>query len=173
MQDFRNLRVWKKAFALAINTRHATERFPRTGYAALKAQMVSAAESILFNIIEGCGANSQKEFARFLSISIKSSMELEGEFQLARGYGVIPKNDWIARRGDASELRRMLCTLRKKVLESDPSASISHPKPSAHDRKPTTPRDLLQEDAEAQPRDLLHEDADGNLEIALEDEAGA
>lgn len=142
MQDFRRLRVWRKAFALAINTRNATERFPRTGYAELKAQMVSAAESILFNIIEGCGATSQKEFARFLGTSIKSSMELEGEFQLAHGYGVLTETDWHSRRGETAEIRRMLCVLRAKVLADELSESSGNRAPMAQDRRPTAPRDL-------------------------------
>ena len=97
MQDFRRLRVWRKAFALAINTRQATQRFPRNGYGELKAQMISAAESIVFNIVEGCGASSQKDFARFLDHSIKSTMELEGEFVIAIAYGILPIADWLAR----------------------------------------------------------------------------
>jgi four helix bundle protein len=59
-----------------------TATFPRTGYRSLREQIVAAAESIPFNIAEGCGASSQKEFARFLEISIKSANELEAELQL-------------------------------------------------------------------------------------------
>src|SRR6476660_3463694 len=97
MRAYRGLRVWRKASALAINTRRATERFPRSGYAELKAQIVSAAESVVINIIEGCGASTQKDFARFLNISIKSAMELEGELELAHGYGILREGDWLAR----------------------------------------------------------------------------
>ena len=77
MQDYRQLRVHANAHNLAVAVRAATRRFPRNGYASLRAQMTSAAESISFNIVEGCGADSQKEFARFLEIGIKSAMELE------------------------------------------------------------------------------------------------
>ena len=119
VQDFRRLRVWRKASGLAINTRRATERFPRSGYAELKAQIVSAAESVVINIVEGCGASSQKDFARFLSISIKSAMELEGELELARGYGIMPEADWLARQTEIIETRQMLHSLRKKVLGAD------------------------------------------------------
>ena len=104
---------------MAINTRRATQRFPRSGYAELKAQIVSAAESVVINIIEGCGASSQKDFARFLDISIKSAMELEGELELARGYGILPEADWLARQAEIIETRQMLHALRKKVLRAD------------------------------------------------------
>jgi four helix bundle protein len=43
--------------------------------------MLRAAESIPFNIVEGCGAHTRKDFARFLDISIKSSLELEAQLQ--------------------------------------------------------------------------------------------
>ena len=43
---------------------------------SLKSQMVNAGESIAFNIVEGCGSRSPKEFARFLDISTKSTLEL-------------------------------------------------------------------------------------------------
>jgi four helix bundle protein len=119
MQNFRQLRVWRKAFALAVNSRRSTQRFPRKGYAELKAQIISSAESVVLNIVEGCGASSQKDFARFLDISIKSSMELEGQFELANAYGILPDAEWLARQSEIVETRKMLHALRKKVLGDD------------------------------------------------------
>src|SRR5687768_13258985 len=89
MQDYRTLRVWRKSHALALATRRAVSRFPRTGYASLRAQMTTSAESIAFNIVEGCGSSSSKELARFLDISIKSTLELEYQLRLATDYGVM------------------------------------------------------------------------------------
>ena len=77
MQDHRELRAWRKAYALTIEVRRATRLFPRTGYGSLQSQMIQAVESVIFNIVEGCGRRSQKDFARFLEISIKSTSELE------------------------------------------------------------------------------------------------
>lgn len=116
MQDHRKLHVWKRAHGLALNLRRATRNFPATGYRSLQSQMVRAAESVLFNIVEGCGNSSQKEFARFLEISIKSSMELEGELELARDYGVLDRREWVALTAETVEVRRMLCGLRAKVI---------------------------------------------------------
>ncbi len=116
MQDHRKLDVWKKAHALAIDVRRGTRNFPPSGYRSLQSQMVRAAESVVFNIIEGCGSRSQREFARFLDIGIKSTMELEGELELARDYGVLDRREWEALTGEAVRVRRMLCGLRAKVL---------------------------------------------------------
>ncbi len=77
------------------------------------------AESIAFNIVEGCGASSNPDFARFLQISIKSAYELEYQLLLANDYDVMIEKEWKSLSGETIEIRRMLCRLRKKVLGSD------------------------------------------------------
>ena len=118
MQDYRQLRVHAKAHVLAIEVRRATNQFPATGYSSLKAQMTSAAESISFNIVEGCGADSQKEFARFLEIGIRSAMELQNQLTLARDYGIIHVRDADSLSRATVDVRRMLYGLRAKVRAS-------------------------------------------------------
>ena len=76
--------------------------------------MIRAAESIPTNIIEGCGASTPKEFARFLDIGIKSNMELEYQLQLSRDNGVLGLPDWRALTAQTIEVRRTLCGLRAK-----------------------------------------------------------
>src|SRR5688500_9824390 len=73
MQSFRRLDVWRKAHALALNVRRVTRGFSRGKFASLRSQIRSA-ESVPFNIVEGCDANSRKEFARYREISIKSKL---------------------------------------------------------------------------------------------------
>lgn len=115
MQDYRKLRVWEHAHALALAVRRASDLFPRSGYASLRTQTTRAAESIAFNIVEGCGTSSQGEFARFLEISIKSSLELQYQLQLSRDYGVLPQGDWQHLSDATADVRKMLCGLRAKV----------------------------------------------------------
>ena len=119
MQEHRNLRVWRKAHQLALATRKAASRFPRTGYASLRNQITTSSESIAFNIVEGCGASSGRDLARFLDISIKSTFELEYQLKLATGYGVLelPESDMLV--AEVIDTRRMLCGLRKKVLAAE------------------------------------------------------
>ncbi|MGI8618413.1 MAG: four helix bundle protein [Gemmatimonadaceae bacterium] len=120
MQDYRKLNVWARAHAHCIGVRRATRAYPRSGYAALYSQTTRAAESILFNIIEGCGTRTPKDFARFLDTSIKSSKELEGQLELAKDYGVLGRREWNALTLETVEIRRMLCGLRAKVLRKPP-----------------------------------------------------
>lgn len=119
MQDFDNLEVGDRSIGLAVKVKEASFKFPDAGYASVKGQMTRAAESIVFNIAEGCGASTQKEFARYLSISIKSSTELQQELRLAHDYGILPDPEWLAMRKETVEIRKMLCGLRKRVLGDD------------------------------------------------------
>lgn len=119
MQNFRRLHVWERAQRLAKGTRDACGYFPRNGFGSLRMQMVRSAESILFNIAEGCGASSQKEFARFLSISSKSSMELETQLELAKSYGILSIERLQVLTDEVVGVRRMIWGLRRKVLAAD------------------------------------------------------
>lgn len=116
MQDHRKLRVWQHAHELAIEVRRVSRTFPRTGYAPLQNQLTRAAESIVFNIAEGCGSTSHREFARFLEIAVKSTVELEAQIELAKDYGAISPAKWNALFPRVVDARRMLCGLRAKVL---------------------------------------------------------
>jgi four helix bundle protein len=128
MQDFRRLLVWERAHELVLNVRRAVKGFPRSERGSLKTQMINAAESIAFNIVEGCGTTSSKEFARFLDISIKSTCELEYQLQLATDCNLLPRHVWRPLSAETIEIRRMLCGLRRKVLDQShrPSATDNH-----------------------------------------------
>jgi four helix bundle protein len=118
MQDHRKLRVWKHAHELAIQLHRVTRNFSRRGQGSLSMHVARTAESIVLNIVEGCGTSSQREFARFLDIGIKSSAELEAQLELAKDYGVLGLERWKLLTAHVIDVRRMLCSLRAKVLES-------------------------------------------------------
>ena len=66
--------------------------------------------------MEGCGAATQKEFARFLDIAIKSTCEAQYHLISSHDRGVLPERDWQTLTDDAIQIRRMLHALRKQVL---------------------------------------------------------
>ena len=78
----------------------------------------------MLTVVEGCGAASQREFARFLDIAIKSSRELEAQIELAKDYGVVDHATWETLTKEVVSVRRQLCALRARVLHStQPDAS--------------------------------------------------
>ena len=106
------------AGARACNCAQSDARVSKQGYANLRAQLTKAAESIGDTIVEGCGADTNKEFARFLDMSIKSANETEGHLLKARDFGLIPVDVWQKHSTETVEIRKMTFGDRKKVLAS-------------------------------------------------------
>ena len=119
MQDFRRLLVWQRAHALTLAIKQVVRTFPKSGYSDLKSQILRATDSIVCNIIEGCGAATRKEFARYLDISIKSASEVDYRLQLARDDGCITYQAWRPLSDQVVEIRKMLFALRRAVLAAD------------------------------------------------------
>ena len=116
MQDFQKLLVWQRAHALALDVDRVLRRAPRNRQTAVGAQLRRSADSIATNIVEGCGAASQREFARYLDISIKSSSETEYHVLSARDRGMISQLDYERLTDEIVQIRRMLYALRRRIL---------------------------------------------------------
>ena len=61
-----------------------------------------------FNIAEGCGRESNVDFARLLQIAAGSASELEYQLLLAHDLGFITPDDHARLSADAVEVKRML-----------------------------------------------------------------
>ena len=118
MQDFKHIRAWQRAHALAIAIHKQTRHFGRMGYSHLRSQLTRAADSIASNIVEGCGAATNKEFARFLDMSIKSDNELEYHLLESRDLDLLALPVWQGFNDETIEIRKMIYVYRKKVLAS-------------------------------------------------------
>ena len=119
MQDFRKLRIWERSHALALAVRRATRTMPRRGFSRMIAQLNDAAESVPYNIIEGAGSPTRKEFARFLGISVRSTMEVEGQLQLARDARALSQQVYEPLAAEVIEIRRMICGFRAALRQAD------------------------------------------------------
>ena len=62
MQDFRNLDVWQRAYALALDVYRASRQFPREEIYSLTSQVRRCSISIPSNIAEGCGRQTDADF---------------------------------------------------------------------------------------------------------------
>jgi len=56
MEDFKNLKVWTKAYALTLTIYKLTQAFPKDEIYGLTSQTRRASASIGANIAEGCGS---------------------------------------------------------------------------------------------------------------------
>ena len=74
--------------------------------------------SIPTNIVEGTGQTSGKEFARFLSIALKSTSEVDYHLIIARDIRAISLSDFESLSAQTIEVRKMLHGLRNRVVAS-------------------------------------------------------
>lgn len=79
MHNFKKLEIWIKSMHIVTEIYQITNTFPGNERFGLVSQMQRSAVSIPTNIAEGSAKTSNKDFARFLEISIGSSFELETE----------------------------------------------------------------------------------------------
>ncbi|GAB4159855.1 MAG: four helix bundle protein [Winogradskyella sp.] len=77
MRDFRKLDIWTDAISLVKHVYKLIEELPEEEKFGLKSQISRCVVSIPSNIAEGCAKDSQKDFVRFLQISLGSAFELE------------------------------------------------------------------------------------------------
>ena len=118
MQDFRKLKVWEKAHALALATYRSSQHFPREEAFGLTSQVRRAAVSIPANIAEGCGRTGGREFSRFLSMALGSASEVDYHFLLAHDLGLLTDADFERLSADVAEVKRMLASLAQKARAS-------------------------------------------------------
>ena len=91
---------------------------PHRDPAGRKGQLARAADSIPSNIAEGCGAASQRDFARYLDGAIKSSTEAERQLIAVQKRGWITKTQCDELIDEVTQIRKMIFSLRKRVLAS-------------------------------------------------------
>jgi four helix bundle protein len=112
MQDYRRLKVWKKAHQLVLDVyADSATHLGRPECWSLRDQMRPAAISIPSNIAEGAGRSSDADFRRFLFHSLGSANELEYDFLLALDLGFFPVSLHAQRSQQITEVRRMLYAL--------------------------------------------------------------
>ncbi len=81
--NFRKLDIWIDGVDLADKVYSMTSSFPTEERFGLTSQMQRAVVSVPSNIAEGSAKDSDKDFCRFLGISLGSLYELETQLEIA------------------------------------------------------------------------------------------
>jgi four helix bundle protein len=119
MSHFRNLLVWQKAMAHTTTIYFSTKNFPKEEVFGLTAQIRRSAISIPSNIAEGFGRDSNKEYLRFLNISMASLFELQTQIEIAKNIEYLKVEEFNKIYEDSREIERMLVSFIKKIKERD------------------------------------------------------
>ena len=90
-RSYRELLVWQKAKALAVQTYNATANFPKTETYGLTSQIRRASVSVASNIAEGQGRLTPGEFQHFLGQARGSLLEAETQLAIALDLGFLAR----------------------------------------------------------------------------------
>ncbi len=93
MKDFRQLKVWEKSHQLALAVYKATKEFPKEELYGLTSQIRRASMSVATNIVEGCGRNTEADFAGFLQMAMGSASETEYQPLPSHDLGLLNKEN--------------------------------------------------------------------------------
>jgi len=109
MRDFKKFEVWQLSHQLTLKIYKATKVFPKEELFGVTSQIRRSFASIGYNISEGSGRNSDKEFANFINIALGSSNEAENQLILSKDLEYLSEKDF-------QELSEELTTLKKKLV---------------------------------------------------------
>lgn len=115
MQNYKDLKVWEKAHHFTLRVYEITKSFPKEELYSLTNQLRRSVSSIPANIAEGCGKNSQLEFAHFLNIALGSSNEAEYYLILSKDLTYLNTEDFETLLKTINEIKAMLIALITKV----------------------------------------------------------
>ncbi|WP_336960661.1 four helix bundle protein [Chryseobacterium contaminans] len=113
--NFKHLNIWKLSIELADEIYVITNSFPKNEEFGLKSQIRRCTVSVASNIAEGSSRSSNKDFNRFLEISLGSLYELQTQIIISdnRKYIETSKTEEIENK--IIELQRMISGFQKNL----------------------------------------------------------
>ena len=118
MTDFKKLKVWQKAHAMALDAHRIAGQIRGVKHASLRSQIIRAAMSVPTNIVEGCSQQSTREYSRFLRIALNSTSELEYHLLVAFELRAVTREEYTSLTDRVIEVRKMLYGLIRYLIAS-------------------------------------------------------
>ncbi|NNF33466.1 MAG: four helix bundle protein [Saprospiraceae bacterium] len=117
--DYQKLKIWQEARKLTKEIYIVSSDFPKSENYGLKNQIRRASVSIVSNIAEGSGYESDAQFLKYLFISLGSLCEVETQCFLSNDLEYLSdqKLDLLIQNTD--ELKRMLLSFISKLKKDN------------------------------------------------------
>ncbi len=115
MHNFKKLSIWIKSVDFVTEIYKVTNSFPSNERYGLVSQLQRAAVSVPANISEGSAKSSNKDFARFLEISLGSTFELETELLVSLNLSYIDLEKYNQLQEKLAELQKIIIWFKEKL----------------------------------------------------------
>jgi four helix bundle protein len=121
-RSYRELLVWQKAKALAVQTYKATANFPKAETYGLTSQVRRASVSVASNIAEGQGRLTSGEFQHFLGQARGSLLEAEPQLAIALELGFLDQETYDGLDRESYQVLGLLDRLINSLRQKPPAA---------------------------------------------------
>ena len=108
MHRFKELEVWKRSRSYCSKIYSITSKFPDSEKFGLTNQIRRASVSVPSNIAEGSSRNSNKDFSRFLEITLGSCYEIETQLLIAFDLKFLSENELNQLSDELEEIIKMI-----------------------------------------------------------------
>jgi four helix bundle protein len=112
---FEELNVWQKALELCNEIDLITKKFPREELYSLSSQIKRAADSVVLNIAEGSTGQTIPEFKRFLTIALRSAIEVVACLFISKARNYISEELFKIKYDEYEILCKMINKLRSSM----------------------------------------------------------
>lgn len=112
---FESLQIWQKAFELTDVVHNIAITFPKNEMFNLSSQIKRAGDSVVLNIAEGSTGLTNAEFARFLTIALRSAIEVVACLMIARRRKYIIEEDYRKLYEEYNHLCKMITKFRDNL----------------------------------------------------------
>ena len=117
MRDFKKYEVWQLGRKFSLDIYSNTKHFPKEEIYGITSQIRRATISIPTNISEGCGRNSDKEFAHFVNIALGSAHEVENLLILSNDLLYLEEKVFSELENEINKIKRKLYKLHIALIK--------------------------------------------------------
>ena len=119
IKSFKDLKIWNMGIKLVEDVYRMSTSFPKEEMYGLQSKLRRSAVSIPSNIAEGFGRFHNKEYRKFLYISLGSCAELTTQIIIAARLKYVEENKADSILSDIDEISKMTMSLIKKLNTRD------------------------------------------------------
>jgi four helix bundle protein len=116
MHKFKELQIWKRSRLFCTEIYSITSNFPESEKFGLTNQLRRASVSIPSNISEGSSRKSNKDFSRFLEITLGSAYEIETQLLISFDLNFITEKELNKLLKELEEIIKMISKFKSNNL---------------------------------------------------------
>lgn len=116
MHRFKDLKFWQLSREFCKDIYDTTSKFPENEKFGLVAQLRRASISVSSNIAEGASRRTNKDFSRFLLISLGSCYEIETQLLISNDLGFLPKSLLIKLQEKLNQIIKMMSKFNSSLV---------------------------------------------------------